>query len=410
MTDKTLIATGHDSLMRWKDRFRYPFDLLKASRCLELAATARTKQQARSTDDRTDGDQSARIVLDLHHATLLFDGARHLQCIATHAMRLDLSVILRCRKRLLGLIAHKVHGAEFLSMPNVYWQRVQREGQRWAHRDKDLVLTDRLPATEEFGDESWSLLCGRTSVDGLPVMPYPMFPCHIDRATPEYLAEQRSTVKNGVFFAGNLQPRYSRDTMERDFKMLSRGSIVSALQEHFADRMRELTAAGDPKAIVLRDARLHPIQTEQWLATLAEHRFFICCPGVAQPVCHNIVEAMSVGCVPLVEYGSRMHPPLEDNVNAICFEGKTGLIEAFDRIDSMSGPRLQELSANVCAYYDRHLCGSSFLRQLQQDRADQSPRFVLMPFHSEDLFDPEAVERILQLQKDKSQPAASGAA
>lgn len=386
--------------MRWKDRFRYPLDLMKARRCLENAATARTQQREQASGDHWEGDQAARVVLDLHHTTLLFDGARHLQCIATHALRLDRSVILRCRKRLLGLIAHKTHGAAFLSMPNVYWQRVRREGQRWAHQAEDLVLTDRISSADQAGNQAWSLLCGRDQIEGLPVMPYPMFPCHITRATPQYLAEQRSADKAGVFFAGNLQARYSRDTMERDFKMLSRGAIVTALQEQFSGRIGKTAAAGNPDAIVLRDATEHPIASEQWLATLAEHRFFVCCPGVAQPVCHNVVEAMSVGCVPLVEYGDRMHPPLQDNVNAICFEGRSGLIQAIERIDSMSDQQLRTLSANVCAYYDRYLCGISFLNKLQQaltvPSVHSTARMILMPFHSENLFDPVQVQQICQ--------------
>ena len=49
------------------------------------------------------------------------------------------------------------------------------------------------------------------------------------------------------------------------------------------------------------------------------------------PVCHNIVEAMSCGCVPILEYeyASLMNPKLENLKNSICYKGAGELLDRF---------------------------------------------------------------------------------
>jgi hypothetical protein len=140
--------------------------------------------------------------------------------------------------------------------------------------------------------------------------------------------------------------------------------------------------------IVLADSRVQSIAASQWLTTLAKTRFFVCCPGASQPMCHNLIEAMSVGTVPLIEYGDRVTPQLRDGENAICFQGKAGLLNAIDRIDQLSSDEMLRLSRGAARFYDEHLCGKNFLAALRDGRLDLSSRRICMPFHDRNFYLP----------------------
>jgi hypothetical protein len=132
---------------------------------------------------------------------------------------------------------------------------------------------------------------------------------------------------------------------------------------------------------VLLDSRTHSIPASRWLQTLANARFFLACPGGRQPMCHNLIEAMSVGTIPILEYGDRITPALRDGETAICFRGREGLVRAMERIERMSREETTRLSERVSAFYDRHLCGTRFFRELRDGKRGASPRRLCMPFH-----------------------------
>ncbi|EMI17354.1 ATPase [Rhodopirellula maiorica SM1] len=150
--------------------------------------------------------------------------------------------------------------------------------------------------------------------------------------------------------------------------------------------LSEIVANDAAVPIRLQDSAETPIAPSQWLPFLAQHRFFVCCPGAAQPMCHNLIEAMSVGTIPLIEYGDRLRPQLTDGENAICFRGADGLRDAIDRIHQLSASRLDEMSQSAAAYYDNHLCGKTFLAAFRDGTLDLTKRQIVMPFHSENFF------------------------
>ncbi len=95
---------------------------------------------------------------------------------------------------------------------------------------------------------------------------------------------------------------------------------------------------------------------------------------------------MSVGTIPIIEYGDRITPQLRDGENAICFRGRDGLVEAVERIDRMGTEELRLLSQRVASFYDQHLCGTRFLRELRDGKIDRSARRLCMPFHERNFY------------------------
>ena len=359
--------------MRLKNLVRYPLDLARAKRILA------------GRSDAADLFAARPIALDLYTTDLLFDCGRHFASIAHHAGSIGSMLYLRCGRLMLAAIAHKPHGARMLAMPHVRWLATDAILPANA-----LVLQDVLHswADRPLGSEhSLTMLIGRDLLDDCPVMPYPMHPLTLAYIDPEKLQQCRhSPDRHGILFAGNQKAKYGDDKMTTRFGVISRLEILRTLRSHFADRMVPAEVDDDRLPVVLRDSSQNPIAAADWLPTLARYQFFVCCPGADQPICHNLVEAMSVGTIPLIEYGDRLFPGLQDGINAICFRGSSGLVKAIERIDRLTTTELRELSAGAAAYYDRYLCGDRFLKSLRDGSIETEQTRICMPFHSENLY------------------------
>src|SRR5260370_10572567 len=67
------------------------------------------------------------------------------------------------------------------------------------------------------------------------------------------------------------------------------------------------------------------VMHSEWLKTLSRCEVFLAPPGISMPQCHNIIEAMAVGCIPLTNYIEWLSPPLTDGVNCFQFRDENDL-------------------------------------------------------------------------------------
>ena len=359
--------------VKLKNLIRYPVDLARARRILAARPDAAASRPSRP------------FTLDLYTPDLLFDCGRHLASMAHHAGSIGSMLYLRCSRTMLAAIAHKPHGARMLAMPHVVWlpTSARLPANTLVLRDVPSAQADR----PSRGEQSLTMLIGRDLLDNCPVMPYPMHPLTLSHLDAETVLECRqSPGRRGIFFAGNQKSKYGDEKMTTQFGVISRLEILQNLRSNFADRITPEPIGQQRLPIVLRDSNQDPIAPVDWLATLARFQFFVCCPGAAQPVCHNLVEAMSVGTIPLIEYGDRLRPGLRDGVNAICFHGPTGLVEAIKRIDRLSDAQVRELSTGAADYFDCHLCGDRFFKSLRDGAIGTEQTRICMPFHSQNLY------------------------
>jgi len=371
--------------MSLKSTLRYPFDMPRAKKLL------RDKPPVPATaSDRP-------VMLDLRTEQMLFDCGRHLAVLAIHADRIGSSFWLRCPKKILAAIVRKRYGAMMLSMPHSRWLDVASDESIPAGAlvlgDFDADVSGASPNSSDATDpndasrpvNTWRLRITRDPVPGMISLPYPMSPGAMRLTDDAVLAKLRRTPdRAGIFFAGNLSRRYAHAKIADQFDVVNRVEILGHLHEHFADRLVD-GPAKRPADLVLRDSQTDPIVIDDWMATIARHRFFVCCPGAAQPKCHHLIEAMSVGTVPLIEYGDRLDPPLRDGVNAICFRGKSGLSEAIGRIDALSDDQLERLRVAAIDYFESHLRGEAVLQRLRDTPEESAPHQLCLAFHSHDL-------------------------
>lgn len=116
------------------------------------------------------------------------------------------------------------------------------------------------------------------------------------------------------------------------------------------------------KCIILERNKINfDVPPTKWLEVLAKSDFFLCAPGVPVPLCHNAVESMAVGTIPITNYPNWFFPSLEHLKNCIKFNTKEDLIEAVKLVMSMEKSQIEQIRKNVIEYYEKHLSCDSFL-------------------------------------------------
>lgn len=358
-----------------KSLVRFPLDLRRAEACL------RQRPQPRET---VTYDRRA-VVLEMTTPQLQFDCGRHLNALAIHTRMIGSPFYVRCSRVLLAAMARKLFGRDLLLDTNFHWLRPDEP-----LPENAVVLRDGVTRPTLCGDggshSHARLMIGRDCVPGADVMPYPMHPHTLARLPAVDLPSLRQIPHpRGIFFAGRLKTNYVN--VRNRFGVMNRLEMIQCLRENFADRVRNrFDVHESEQSITLVDAKTQGLSSEEWLPTLARHAFFVGCPGVCQPMCHNVIEAMSVGTIPILEYGDRFTPELSDGVHAICFQGPEGLVDAVRRIDRMTAFEIQHMRGQVSAYYEEHLRGDRFLAEIRDRAPGSHDMLISMPFHDVNFF------------------------
>jgi len=169
--------------------------------------------------------------------------------------------------------------------------------------------------------------------------------------------------QRAVFFAGNTDVAlYSDGGLERRFGVAPRSEVLAKVAD----------------VITWRDSRTDPIPMEQWRPVLAGYDYFLALPGVVMPHAHNLTEAMSAGCVPVMQaaHAAWMDPPLRHGVNAWLYarpEEAPGAIREALAADDATMARLR---AGAMSYYESNLSPEAVVRI-----ASQAKRLYLMAEH-----------------------------
>jgi hypothetical protein len=187
------------------------------------------------------------------------------------------------------------------------------------------------------------------------------------------------------FFAGNVaEGTYSRPVRAGGADLLTRFSIAEALRadglgalleepadyREFRDR---LEAGAYADRFVLIDTSRFSVPADEWLQTLADADYFLAPPGYAQPFCHNIVEAMAVGTIPITQYGAFFSPPLRDGEECLAFDSLPALSAALRRVLA-PGHRKGDLGVNAAAYHEERLSLGAAAARIRAFAADVEVR------------------------------------
>jgi hypothetical protein len=204
------------------------------------------------------------------------------------------------------------------------------------------------------------------------IAPYAMHPAQVMRATPGELERLRASPRRmRILFAGDSKG-YVRNRVRYPGPKLARLEILNALKERLGDAIVAVSGAEDIVQLcetgfvdrfVLSDSG-SGIAPAKWLPTLALADFFLCPPGIVMPMCHNVIEAMAVGTIPVINYGEWFHPNLQHLTSCIVFDDEDDLVEKMRMVLRMPDSQIRRMRANVVDYYESHLRPEVLVRAL----------------------------------------------
>jgi hypothetical protein len=167
-----------------------------------------------------------------------------------------------------------------------------------------------------------------------------------------------------VFFSGKMSPSPEHDHLlvERNFGVPCRHSTLVELKQAYPDALW----IDDLSARVRFDRRDRRAQIplcfatvkgdpRRWLEDLRSADFFLCLPGSHMLMCHNAVEAISAGCIPILCYDDWFSPNLVSGVNCLSYRSLDELKRAIERALAMSNDEVAAFRARVRGYFERHL-------------------------------------------------------
>jgi hypothetical protein len=171
-----------------------------------------------------------------------------------------------------------------------------------------------------------------------------------------------------VFFAGRTHRGYGSHALPQNFGKMSRVQMLQTLESALsAGRLHRLFAASDLETLI-HDPHFvwaqFQIPRTEWMNILSRADFFLACPGHGMPLCHNLIESLSRGVVPILEHPEFLDPPLEHNVNCLSFRGPEELIKTVERTFQMDQVEVHRLRQNAYAYYQKHLAPGAFASRL----------------------------------------------
>jgi len=194
------------------------------------------------------------------------------------------------------------------------------------------------------------------------------------------------------FFAGNFDPAvYDKAHFQTEYGMLNRYQVLQiVLSPEFREWVYEPTSweqfENDRRAgllvdrFVVIDVRRFSVPQELWLETLSQAQYFLAPPGYTQPFSHNVVEALSVGTVPILNYGHLFRPQMVNEVDVLAFDTEDSLRRLLRRLRDRQTPSWIELKNRAWLYQRNNLSPQSIaqkIRELLADPSDQPWNMVL---------------------------------
>ena len=359
------------------------------NRLLQRAANFFIVKQSKRRKLADTVQENEPVWFDLHSSKLLFDGARHFNCLALQLVEMGHPVVVIDRQRQANRLARKTHGLALIQCPHVVFMQANQSPPAGS-----IVFTDAMPSDPHCCSIRVSI--GTAPVAGAIVYPFPAHPSVRPTLTRSQLAHGRSRDQRArIFFSGNQKKSYANALLSTQFSACNRLALLNHLRSKFDGLCenlehwpRQLDCVWKP--IIIGDSRKVAIHPTQWLDALSHFDFFVGCPGVAHPMCHNLTEAMSVGTIPILEHSNRFTPHLVDGKNAVLFSGLRGFEDAIQRVLDMNDATIRHLRRGVIEYYDANLQADKFIRRLMLIAKLRGGAVLSIPYHHMNL-DPSPV-------------------
>jgi hypothetical protein len=240
-------------------------------------------------------------------------------------------------------------------------------------REPYFLITDRSQPSPALAQKVVNMvypyrLRQQASEMELPFFVHPQVGARVKLPHPYRIEDPRWA---RIFFGGNTtEGRYSKDVIGERYHMLTRREMLAAAMEsvdHAVHRPTDTLAWLDSTEVhpfVMFETQHVRIPQNRWIDALAKADFFLACPGVGMPLCHNLIEAMAGGAIPILQYANYLQVPLKNGVNALTFDSAESLRDVVKTALAMSPEQVISLRQGVHDYYHEFLAPGRFARHL----------------------------------------------
>ena len=212
------------------------------------------------------------------------------------------------------------------------------------------------------------------------IMPYPVHPLLAGADLPARLGKLRNNEKKlRIFFSGDTKG-YTKNRIHYPNTKLPRLEVIDTILEHLEGKtihardeavLNELFRGDFVRKCVIVDTSRLWIDPAEWLPDLSRADFFLCPPGRTMPMCHNVIEAMAVGTIPVISYPEWFTPALRHMENCIVFGDREDLIGKIKAVLEMGQHEISWIRSKVIEYYENHLCPETFIRDIEARQEDR---------------------------------------
>jgi hypothetical protein len=165
-----------------------------------------------------------------------------------------------------------------------------------------------------------------------------------------------------LFFGGNTTvDKYSGGPVQHKYRMLPRTQVVDHVRSQLAPSNIHVPTSKaqldklEPVIFLCAETQHFRIPFETWLVTMKQADFFLACPGASMPLCHNLVEALSCGTIPILQYHHYMNPALEHGKNCLTYRDHDSLAKTIQLAIAMPHNQILTLRQGAYDYYQQNL-------------------------------------------------------
>ena len=198
------------------------------------------------------------------------------------------------------------------------------------------------------------------------VFPFDIFPINYFKNTFDISKSQNAQRKHNILFAGNTSTNYRSSIKLNKFKLIDRVQLFETLKSKESSRFTYYDGIKTPKSDLLIAIWNYEninckIESTNYFQILSNCNFIVAPPGVEMPMCHNLIEAMKVGTIPILQYSSYLYPALTDGHNCLTFNDKSSFLIAIKTALDMNEEFIERMRNNVIEYANNHLDHKRFI-------------------------------------------------
>jgi hypothetical protein len=250
----------------------------------------------------------------------------------------------------------------------------------------DIVVSDRQEILDAHGDAALKIFFNLHIFEFLddikkddlfyPITMYRKFLSPSLADAVYKTAGRESGRKIAALFIGNVDDKYyNNEQTKKFFGIYTRYEIFSFISSAFKeelyappsykDFLKKIDSGFLKDKIVLINTNNFEVPSDAWFDILLETDFFIHMCGFIQPYCHNQIESMLAGCVPVTQFNRFFVPRFEQEKDALLFETKEELRKELEKIVSGAYEGIiRSMRRNILSYYRDYYSGQSFKEKI----------------------------------------------